>query len=69
MSFPYFISPEQAMNDPDVDIRTDIYSLGATFFAIVTGRLSPAVEPDQRDESDQPDDAVGTGDDAAQIAV
>jgi serine/threonine protein kinase len=32
-----YISPEQAMNDPNVDIRTDIYSLGATFFAIVTG--------------------------------
>jgi serine/threonine protein kinase len=33
-----YISPEQAINDPNVDIRTDIYSLGATFFAIVTGR-------------------------------
>jgi len=33
-----YISPEQAMNDPSVDIRTDIYSLGATFFAILTGR-------------------------------
>ena len=33
-----YISPEQAMNDPKVDIRTDIYSLGATFFSILTGR-------------------------------
>ncbi|MBX9579477.1 MAG: serine/threonine protein kinase, partial [Gemmataceae bacterium] len=33
-----FISPEQALNAPDVDIRADIYSLGATFFALVTGR-------------------------------
>ena len=33
-----YISPEQAMNDPSVDIRTDIYSLGATFFSILTGR-------------------------------
>jgi serine/threonine protein kinase len=32
-----FISPEQAMNAPNIDIRTDIYSLGATFFALVTG--------------------------------
>jgi eukaryotic-like serine/threonine-protein kinase len=32
-----FISPEQAMNMPNIDIRTDIYSLGATFFALVTG--------------------------------
>ena len=33
-----YISPEQAVNDPKVDIRTDIYSLGATFFSILTGR-------------------------------
>jgi len=33
-----YISPEQAMNDPKIDIRTDIYSLGATFFSILAGR-------------------------------
>ncbi|MGL4419304.1 MAG: serine/threonine-protein kinase, partial [Gemmataceae bacterium] len=33
-----FIAPEQAMNQPTIDIRADIYSLGATFFALVTGR-------------------------------
>ncbi|QEL13818.1 serine/threonine-protein kinase [Limnoglobus roseus] len=32
-----FISPEQALNHPSIDIRSDIYSLGATFFALVTG--------------------------------
>lgn len=32
-----FISPEQALNQPNIDIRSDIYSLGATFFALVTG--------------------------------
>ena len=33
-----YISPEQAMNAPDLDIRADIYSLGATFHTLVTGR-------------------------------
>jgi hypothetical protein len=34
-----YISPEQAVNDPNVDFRTDIYSLGATFYHAITGRL------------------------------
>lgn len=33
-----YIAPEQAVNDPNVDIRADIYSLGATFYTLVTGR-------------------------------
>ena len=33
-----FIAPEQAMGGSRVDIRADIYSLGATFFALVTGQ-------------------------------
>jgi serine/threonine protein kinase len=33
-----FISPEQALNDPNIDHRADIYSLGATFYAMVTGQ-------------------------------
>ncbi|RME81240.1 MAG: serine/threonine protein kinase [Planctomycetota bacterium] len=36
---PYYISPEQAMGEKKIDIRSDIYSLGATFFHMVTGRV------------------------------
>ncbi|MCZ6572584.1 MAG: serine/threonine-protein kinase, partial [Planctomycetota bacterium] len=34
---PHFIPPEQALGK-DVDHRADLYSLGATFFRIITGR-------------------------------
>lgn len=36
---PYFMSPEQAKNPRAVDHRADIYSLGCTFFQMVTGEL------------------------------
>jgi serine/threonine-protein kinase len=35
---PYFMSPEQIRGDKDVDIRADLYSLGATLFFLVAGR-------------------------------
>lgn len=34
---PQYISPEQARNPHDVDVRTDLYSLGATLYHMVTG--------------------------------
>ncbi|MEM7394472.1 MAG: protein kinase, partial [Verrucomicrobiota bacterium] len=34
---PAYVSPEQAMNVKDLDVRADIYSLGLTFFEMVTG--------------------------------
>jgi hypothetical protein len=34
---PYFISPEQARGD-SMDVRTDIYSFGALWFCVFTGR-------------------------------
>jgi serine/threonine protein kinase len=33
-----FVAPEQAINSHSVDIRADIYSLGATFYFCLTGR-------------------------------
>jgi len=35
---PFYISPEQVNSDPNIDVRADIYSLGATWFHMLTGR-------------------------------
>jgi len=36
---PYYISPEQIRGELDIDYRADIYSLGATFYHMVTGKV------------------------------
>lgn len=36
---PYYISPEQIRGELDIDFRADIYSLGATFYHMVTGHV------------------------------
>jgi serine/threonine-protein kinase len=35
---PYYISPEQIRGEVDIDLRVDIYSLGATMYHLVTGQ-------------------------------
>jgi serine/threonine-protein kinase len=36
---PDYIAPEQALRPHDVDSRADIYSLGCTFYHLLTGRI------------------------------
>lgn len=38
MGTPAYLSPEQVENPKTVDIRSDIYSLGATFYEMLTGQ-------------------------------
>lgn len=35
---PFYMSPEQIRNQDDIDFRTDLYSLGASFYYMVTGK-------------------------------
>ncbi len=39
MGTPAFMSPEQASGEATLDLRTDIYALGASMFALVTGDI------------------------------
>jgi serine/threonine-protein kinase len=36
---PYYIAPEQIRGEVDIDHRADLYSLGATWYHMVTGRV------------------------------
>ncbi|WP_020468606.1 serine/threonine-protein kinase [Zavarzinella formosa] len=60
MGTPDYVSPEQARNKSSVDVRSDLYSLGCTFYYLLTGAVpfpgGSALEKIVRHYSDEPTD-------------